>query len=375
MLYIHIPFCESRCIYCGFYSSTLHGLKDRYVDALCHEMTLRADYLPEGKTDSIYLGGGTPSTLSSEHLRSLFYNINKVYGNRLASDVEITIECNPDDVTEELCMVMKEVGINRVSMGVQTFDAKRLSFLRRRHSVEDVERAVVLLRNEGIANISLDLMFGFPEQTLENVDNDLTHLLFLSPNHISAYSLMYEEGTQLEAMLSRGEIAETEDETCRDMYYHIIDRLTGNGYEHYEISNFARPGFRSRHNSHYWQMVPYLGLGAAAHSFNLDSRQWNVCDVRKYIESIEGGKVPFEKETLDTRTRYNDLITTALRTKEGLSIDYVRSNFPPEYADYLFQEACPLIAKGLLMIEDNCLSLSREALYVSNDVLSDLIMI
>lgn len=370
-LYIHIPFCASRCIYCGFYSTTLPELQDKYVDALCREMELRAA-LPDADKhiSTIYLGGGTPSQLTHENLERLFLYIYKVYD--VDPNAEITMECNPDDVTPEL---LRGLPVNRVSMGMQTFDNNRLKFLHRRHDASEAIRAVDILRQAGIHNISIDLMFGFPEETLDDWRADISQALALKPEHISAYSLMYEEGTALGRMLEQGKVKEIDEELSLEMYNVLIDTLSANGYDHYEISNFARiaadgTSFRSRHNSSYWHDIPYLGIGASAHSYNKATRSWNVDNIKKYIEAISNGILPSESEIIDSDTHYDDLITTALRTKEGININELEE----KYRHHLLTEAQRHIAQGLLTITDNRLSLSRKGLYVSDMVMSDLMM-
>ena len=320
-LYIHIPFCESRCIYCGFYSTTSLKLRDDYVDALCREMQMRPSKAALGNDEpieTIYLGGGTPSQLNGSQLNQIFSAIRKNY--TLTENIEITMECNPDDVTGDFCETLKQLPVNRISMGAQTFSNERLRFLHRRHNAREVDEAITRLRNIGIRNISIDLMFGFPEESLSQWVSDIRHAIQLDVEHISAYSLMYEEGTPLYRLLEQEKIREIDEETSRRMYETLIDLLTGAGYEHYEISNFARPGFRSRHNSSYWHEVPYIGIGAAAHSYNRKQRSWNIENIQTYIRSIGEGILPSESELLDITTRYNDLITTALRTSDGIDL-------------------------------------------------------
>lgn len=367
-LYIHIPFCASRCIYCGFYSSTLSELRGRYVDALCREMEMRRNYVQE-PISTVYLGGGTPSQLSQAEVEKLFYYINKVFD--VAADAEVTMEMNPDDVTAQADLQVYTQGLTRVSMGAQTFADERLQFLHRRHSARQVGEAVEKLRGVGINNISVDLMFGFPGETLKDWQADIQQALALEVEHISAYSLMFEEGTPLYRMLEQGTVKEIDEELSLQMYELLIDSLTAAGYEHYEISNFARKGFRSRHNSSYWHQIPYLGIGAAAHSFNIESRQWNVADIRKYIKAIEGGEVPAESEKLDADTRYDDLVTTALRTREGIDINKLET----KYKNYLFANAQPYLNNGKLALEGSRLHLTRQGLYVSDMIMSDLMKV
>lgn len=368
-LYIHIPFCESRCIYCGFYSTTRTGLRRRYADALCREMEMRRGEMP-GPPATIYLGGGTPSTLGGELLGRVFDYIYKVYGH---CEGEITLECNPDDVTDDFCHALARLPVNRVSMGAQTFSNARLRFLHRRHSAAEVVTAVERLRRADIRNISLDLMFGFPGETPADWQTDIDNALQLHPEHLSAYSLMYEEGTPLHRMLIRGEVEEIDEDVSLHMYDMLIDRLTAAGYEHYEISNFALPGHRSRHNSSYWHGVPYVGLGASAHSYSGTARSWNVDNLQAYLEAIEAGRLPSESEKLDLTTRYNDLITTALRTREGIVLDAMHAEFGRALYGYMMQQAQNQLALGLLQTDGRSLSLTRKGLYVSDAVMVELI--
>ena len=267
-LYIHIPFCESRCIYCGFYSTTSLKMREAYVDALCKEMAMRTVDRALGEPaqiETIYLGGGTPSQLTSQQLLQIFEGISLHYGSCMVRDMEVTMECNPDDITPSLCHTLSQLPVNRISMGAQTFSDERLRFMHRRHNAREVENAIHLLREAGIGNISIDLMFGFPNETIQEWQQDIEHAISLNAEHLSAYSLMYEEGTTLYRLLQQEKIKETDEDTYLRMYEMLIDKMTAAGYEHYEISNFAKPGFRSHHNSSYWHEVPYIGLGAAAH--------------------------------------------------------------------------------------------------------------
>ena len=385
-IYIHIPFCRSRCIYCGFYSTTALDLRQRYVDALCREMEIRSQRseVRGERIETIYLGGGTPSQLTFDQLRQLFIYINKVYPLTPDSSPlppEITIEVNPDDVTVEFAAVLQQLPVNRVSMGIQTFDDQRLRYLHRRHTSQQAIKAVDILRSAGIQNISIDLMYGFPGETLEQWEADIEAALALDVEHLSAYCLMIEEGTPLHKMFTDDGLQYTDDypdeEMERQMYEVLIDRLEAAGYEHYEISNFARPGFRSRHNSNYWNGTPYIGLGAAAHSYDIRSRSWNVADIRQYIEGMERGERIFEEELLDDDTRYNDIVTVALRTKEGIDLNALSE----KHRNYCMKNARRYLNDGLLELstirgaESPTLHLTRRGLFVSDMVMSDLMMV
>lgn len=374
-IYIHIPFCKSRCIYCGFYSSTLFGLQHDYAAALIKEMRLRRSEFnglgnigSPNSVDTIYIGGGTPSTLPLSDIQDIINSVSDCFpGNPR----EVTIEVNPDDITPEFVDQLRSFGINRISMGIQTFDDSRLLFLHRRHTSSQAIDAVRIIKEAGIENISIDLMFGFPNQTLDEWAADVQTATSLSPTHISAYSLMYEEGTPLYRLLSEGKITQIDDEVSLSMYKYLMDALEAAGYEHYEISNFAKPGYRSVHNSSYWHNVPYLGIGASAHSYNISTRSWNIADIRQYINAINNGTLPSESETIDETTHYNDLVTTALRTSDGMDLDSIS----PSFRQYALQCADIHIKNGLLKHADNHLQLTREGLFVSDMIMGDLIKI
>ena len=361
-IYIHIPFCRSRCIYCGFYSTTSLGLRQEYVDALCREMVLRGERID---IETVYIGGGTPSQLTIPQLKQIFDALF-IY-NKVEKGAEVTIEVNPDDVTAEFADEIQQLPVNRISMGAQTFDDARLRFLHRRHNAAQVEEAVRLLRSAGIRNISIDLMYGFPGESLTDWEHDIDDALALDVEHLSAYCLTVEEGTELWRM------QETlpDEETERAMYELLIDKLEAAGFEHYEISNFAKPGFRSRHNSSYWTGVPYIGIGAAAHSYDGQTRSWNIADIHQYIEGIEKGIRVFESETLDTDTRYNDMVTVALRTREGLDL----TRLSEDYRDYCLKNAQRFLDDGLLRLSAEHLSFSRKGLFVSDMVMSELMKV
>lgn len=372
-IYIHIPFCRSRCIYCGFYSTTGLELRQRYIDAVCQEVELRIkdDDAPKD-IKTIYMGGGTPSQLSMNQFHQLFDVLYKY--NKVSEEAEVTIEVNPDDVTEAFAEGLRMLPVNRVSMGAQTFDDERLRFLHRRHTAAQVGEAVQRLRAVGIRNISIDLMYGFPNETLSDWEQDIDSALALDVEHISGYCLMIEEGTPLYELRNNNlELRDTfaDEELERAMYERLIDKLEAAGFEHYEISNFARQGCRSRHNSSYWTGIPYLGLGAAAHSYDGKSRSWNVADIQQYIEGIERGERIFESETLDADTRYNDMVTVTLRTREGLDLAKLSDN----YRDYCLKNASRFLEDGLLRLSAEHLTLTRKGLFVSDMILAELMKI
>lgn len=374
-LYIHIPFCESRCIYCDFFSTVNSGMHDRYVGALCREYEMRKhEILPQRASwDTIYIGGGTPSTLSTEHLRQLFATV--------ADDIdpstkEITIECNPDDITAQYANELAQLPINRVSMGAQTFDDNRLAFLHRRHSSAQIAQAVGNLKRAGFSNISIDLMYGFPEETIDDFKRDIDKALLLDVPHISAYCLMYEEGTQLYRMLEQNKITETPEETERKMYETLIDTLRHSSYEHYEISNFARKGYRSQHNSSYWNLTPYLGIGAAAHSFDgKTTRSSNPSHLIIYIEALERGILPTDRELLSPTESLNDYTMLRLRTAEGIDLDEMETRFGHEMRTKAEHIARQFLSSGLLTHDGNRLHLTRQGVFVSNMVMAEFMIV
>ncbi len=370
-LYIHIPFCASRCIYCGFYSTTRLDLRQQYVDALIRELVEvgQSKMSKDDTISTVYLGGGTPSQLTIPQLHQLFDAIY-IY-NKVEPDAEVTIEMNPDDVSVPYADTLRQLGINRVSMGAQTFDDERLRWLNRRHTVAQVGQAVTILRAAGIRNISIDLMYGFPNETIDDFVHDIDEVIKLDVEHISAYCLMIEEGTELYRRYGDKRVREYDDskeETERKMYELLIDKLTAAGYEHYEISNFARPGFRSRHNSSYWTGVPYIGLGAAAHSFDGHLRSWNVSDIQQYIAAVNRDERLNEEEELSATDFYNERVMLGLRTCEGVDL----SALSDDERNYCIQEAQPFLSDDILLLTDNRLVLTRKGLFVSDYVMSSL---
>lgn len=365
-IYIHIPFCKSRCIYCDFYSTTALKKREWYIAHLSEEIVRRRNYLGYSEYTTIYIGGGTPSQLSHEQLETLVKKLRSSF--QIADDAEFTIEVNPDDVTPELTRHLMSLGVNRVSMGIQTFDDNRLRFLRRRHSSDQALEAVKRLKDAGLTNISIDLMFGFPGEKLNEWIEDVEKALSLDVRHISAYSLMYEEGTALTKMIEYGGLKEIDDELSAEMYSLLMDKMQGAGFEHYEISNFCKPGFHSRHNSSYWEGIPYIGLGAGAHSFDGRRRQWN-----GRMDS-DGWRIEGE-EVLTEAQVFNEKIMTGLRTSKGVNLKEIESRFP-HYFKVIEKDIEKYISMGKMQICSNLdnIRLTRDGIYVSNDIMSDLMI-
>ena len=374
-VYVHIPFCKSRCIYCDFFSTTSLPLRERYVDALCREIELRSRGLTteERHIETIYLGGGTPSQLSTEQLKRVFDTVQACFD--VAKTAEITMEANPDDVNATYLQGIKLLPVNRLSFGIQTFNDERLRFIRRRHTAQEAIDVVRNCQAAGFGNISIDLMFGFPGETLEEWQTDIDTARSLQVQHISAYSLMYEEGTELTRMLEAGEIEEIDEELSLQMYCTLVERLKKAGFEHYEISNFALPGRRSRHNSSYWHGIPYFGFGAGAHSYDGNVRKWNADDLLIYIKGVETGSLASEGETLSMEQKYDECVMVGLRTCEGVDLQHIESVFGQPLLSYLLKNAQPHLDSGKLCIEQKRLHLTEKGIYTSNDIISDLMRV
>lgn len=371
-IYLHIPFCKSKCIYCDFYSTANLTAKNRYIQALCKELEQRKDYLGGEKIHTIYFGGGTPSLLTTSDFEKIFFTIGNNYD--ISECREVTLEANPDDITEEYVKSIKMLPFNRVSMGCQTFDDKTLRFLNRRHNASTAINAVNLLQQNGIDNISIDLIYGYPEETVEQWSRDLEQAISFGVPHISAYHLIYEQGTPMHNMLSKGKIKEIDEEKSLLFFSMLIEKLENAGYEQYEISNFCKYGKYSQHNTSYWRGTKYLGCGAAAHSYDGVSREWNISDTNKYILGIDNGRA-FEKEVLTPIDVYNEYIITHLRTKWGICLDAFKQLFGDEKLNLLLGGASKFIADNLLQHKDNNLSLTRKGIFLSDNIMSDLLIV
>lgn len=339
-----------------------------YAQALGHEMSLRKHYIDNSHVHTLYLGGGTPSLMPIGVLEGIFATINRNF--TFAPDAEVTIEANPDDVTPEWLKGLSHTPVNRISMGAQTFSDQLLSFLRRRHNAHQTIEAIQACKEAGFTNISLDLIYGLPGQTMDDWHYDVEKALSLGITHLSAYALSYEEGTRLDAMLRKGIIHETDEELSRQMYNHLVSKTQEAGFLHYEISNFALPGYHSRHNSSYWQGTPYLGLGAGAHSYDgLRSRRANLPDIKAYIAATND--VPHETEVLSDEELYNEFVMTRLRTSGGIPLCELSS----QNRKYCLTMAMPHLEHKLLCIRDEHLCLTQEGIFTSNDIISDLLKI
>ena len=371
-IYIHIPLCRSRCVYCDFYSSTFDGNRSELVDAICTELVQRRDYLRETTVKTLYFGGGTPSLLRPDELSKIF---SAVEANYPCAFEEVTLEANPDDLPDDFLTSLKRFPINRLSIGIQSFHDDDLTLLNRRHTAEEAKAAVRRCQSHGFPNISIDLIYGLPNQTLSAWEDNLHQAIELDVPHISAYHLTYEEGTKIYRMLQKGEVREVDEELSVGMFHLLRSKLQEAGIQQYEISNFARPGCHARHNSSYWDGTPYLGAGPAAHSFDGKDRRWNISNTRRYIEAIRSGEAYYELEVLDETSSYNDYVITSLRTIAGMDLKHLSERFGEPYVSYCMRQALPFIDRGVLCRTSDRLFLTEQGLFVSDAVMEEMMMV
>lgn len=366
-IYIHIPFCEQRCIYCDFFSSTKHAYIDRYIEALLCEAKLRPC---NDEIHTTYMGGGTPSQLSVKQMDRLINGLKEIYD--MTTITEFTVEVNPDDVTTEYIAHLKSLGVNRISMGVQSFIDDELTLINRRHDSKGAFEAVNSIQKAGIENISIDLIYGIPGQTNESWALSVDSAISLGVQHISAYNLSYETGTALWRMRENGCICEVSDAQCVEMYNMLTDKLKKAGFEHYEISNFGLPGYHSKHNSAYWDGTPYIGLGASAHSYDGDHRGYNPLSLEKYLESLESGILPIEIEESEWWEKYDETIMIALRTSKGVNLANIKNKFGDIAFNHLTKEAKKYLTSGELVLERDCYIIPEVYYMISDGIIRDL---
>ena len=372
-IYIHIPFCKQRCTYCDFYTEVAPQFIPSIIVSMIKEIDIRKDYLHNSVINTIYFGGGTPSILHSGQFSDLFEAINNRY--QVAKDAEITFEANPDDLTSEFLASIRLLPFNRLSIGIQSFDDEDLKRINRRHISKQAVEAVVKAQAAGFTNISIDLIYGLPFQTIESWERQLDKAFSLHIQHISAYGLTYEEGTPLWKQRESGKIKSVDDLTMNKMYLLLLEKMKQNGFEAYEISNFSLPGFRSRHNSSYWKQEPYLGIGPSAHSYDLLSRQWNIASIQEYIRAINSGTLFFEREELTLNDRYNDFVMVSLRTSEGIDVTLLRLEFGSELTDYCLKNIKTFIDSEQVYYSEDKLRLTASGIQISNLILIQLMKV
>jgi len=372
-IYIHIPFCKQRCTYCDFYTEVAPQFIPPIIDSMIKEIDIRKDYLQNSIINTIYFGGGTPSILHSGQFSDLFEAINNRY--QVSKDAEITFEANPDDITPEFLESIRSLPFNRLSIGIQSFDDDDLKRINRRHTSKQAVEAVARAQAAGFANISIDLIYGLPFQTIESWERQLDNAFSLNIQHISAYGLTYEEGTPLWNQRESGKIKSVDDQTMNTMYMLLLEKMKQNGFEAYEISNFSLPGYRSRHNSSYWKEDPYLGIGPSAHSYDLHSRQWNIASIQEYIRAVNAGTTFFEREELTLNDRYNDFVMVSLRTSEGIDVSLLKLEFGSELADYCLKNIKTFIDSEQVYDSEGKLRLSASGIQLSNLILIQLMKV
>ncbi len=369
-IYIHIPYCKSKCIYCDFYSTPQVETMGDYVRCLLREARLRANELGGSPVKTLYLGGGTPSVMPVQQLAELVNGLSEVFD--LSGVDEFTVEVNPDDVTCDYVKALRWLGVNRVSMGVQSFNDDELRAINRRHTSQQAIAALRAINDAGISNVSIDLIYGLPGQSLDSWQGNVEQAMALDVQHLSAYCLSYERGTRLWVMREQGKVKQVSDETCVAMHNVLATRLKSAGYEHYEISNFALPGYRSRHNSSYWNFTPYLGLGAAAHSYDGTTRRHNPSSIKEYIKKLSYGTTAFEEEHLEWWERYDEEVMLRLRTSDGLDTLHIADRYGDRVNRQLLSKARHFIDRGLLSLRGTTLVLTPTALMMSDDIIRSL---
>ncbi len=372
-IYIHIPFCKRRCFYCDFYTTVNVLNIDIFIDALVKEIINRKNFLLyTEEIETLYFGGGTPSLLTKAHYDKILTIISKYYN--LKSNIEFTIEANPEDLTKLKIKELKELGVNRLSIGSQSFNLYILNYLNRKHNPQQAIECVYNSFNSGIENISIDLIYGIPvlsnDQWLETIHTALS----LPIKHFSAYHLTIEPKTTFSYLKDKGKFQEIDEEDSLHQFNVVHEIAETNGFEHYEISNFAKPGYRSKHNSNYWLGIPYIGFGPSAHSFDGSARYYNISDLKKYIENIDDIGQITQKENLSTKEKINEQILIHLRRVEGLDLENITQQFGRQVAESIYNHAQKYIESGHLIIHDSKIRMNTKGWFISDKITADLFM-
>ena len=371
-IYIHIPFCKQACHYCDFHFSTSMKKKDEMVVALAKEIEMRKSEFQDEVVETIYFGGGTPSRLQIADLRLQIDSIYKNY--KVSENPEITLEANPDDLSEEYLVELKKIGINRLSIGIQSFFEEDLKMMNRAHNSEEAKKCLELATHY-FDNISVDLIYGIPQMSNEKwLENIETTLSFDIP-HISSYALTVEPKTALHTYIQKGIIPQPDDEVAQEHFQILVDKLFENDFIHYELSNFGKENYFSKNNSSYWLGKKYIGIGPSAHSYDGEKRGWNVSNNSLYLKSISENKLPSETEILSKTDRYNEYVMTGLRTIWGISLDRIENEFGKSYLDYLNQQAAKYIEDHLLFVDENILRTTKKGKFLSDGIASDLFLL
>lgn len=371
-IYIHIPFCKKICAYCDFYKVILPGDTSLFVDALIAEAGLRKNYLANEIVSTIYLGGGTPSVMPLKDIQLIMNRMSDLFV--IDNSCEITIELNPDDINISYLKGLRKLSINRVSLGIQSWRDEDLILLNRRHTAAQAEKALRAIIESGFENVSVDLIYRIPGMYSEDWAANLDKTFTFDIKHLSAYHLTIEPGTLFGRMKEKGLLKETDEEESVNQFNILTEKAEKSGFIQYEISNFGKAGYFSKHNTNYWKQVIYLGLGPSAHSFNIRSRQWNVKNVRSYISSVKNNKSFYEGEELSVKTRFNEYVMTSLRTMWGIDLDYVEKTFEKEGYDYIINMAGKFKDYGLMKQENKSLVLTNQGKMISDNIISEFMM-
>lgn len=372
-IYLHIPFCKQACHYCDFHFSTNTAIRKELIEAMGEEILLQQDYLSGERINSIYFGGGTPSILTGEEIAFL---LEKIYSTQpIAADAEVTLEANPDDLTPEKSVALRSTGINRLSIGIQSFDDDILEYFNRAHTSATAIQSVACAKDAGFTNLSVDLIYAIPGLTLERWETNIEKAIALAPQHISAYSLTIEEKTAFGNWFSKGKLIPVDERTAADQVDLLVSLLAQAGYTQYEISNFARPGFESRHNQSYWRGDSYLGVGPSAHSYNRVNRQHNVANNHLYVRAIRQGKIPAEEEILKREDRINEYILTTLRTSAGCNLDLLRTDYGYDVLALHGAYLRELEKQNLIRIDEHLLQLTGSGRLLADKISSDLFLV
>ena len=371
-LYIHIPFCKQACHYCDFHFSTSMGKKEAMVSAIRKELVLRKKEFSAEVVETIYFGGGTPSVLTSEEINSIIQSVYENY--EVIENPEITLEANPDDLSEEKILQLADSPINRLSIGIQSFFEEDLKLMNRSHSSEEAMASLAMATRQ-FDNISIDLIYGMPNMTIERWQENIEKTLSFNITHISSYVLTVEPKTALSSFIEKGTVKPLDDEVAQEHFNILLEKMEVAGFESYEISSFSKPGYFSKNNTAYWLGKKYMGVGPSAHSFDGLHRSWNVNNNPKYIKSIENNELPMEVETLSKKDRYNEYVMTGLRTIWGVSLSKIEKDFGVDYHEYLLQQANKYIKKQLMCIDDNVLLTTKKGKFLVDGIVADLFMV
>lgn len=374
MIYFHIPFCKQACHYCDFHFSTSLKYKEDLLQTMLREIDMRASYLEDKTVESIYFGGGTPSILEAKEVDQLIGQIAKHFD--ISSNAEITLEANPDDLDKKKVQELRTTPINRFSIGIQSFYEEDLRWMNRAHNSEEALSSIMRVQDAGFENITCDLIYGYPLLSDSKWKFNMQQLIDLQVPHISSYSMTVEKKTALDHMINKGKTPALNEEQSAEQMLMLIDTLTGAGYEHYEISNFAKPGQHARHNSNYWMGKSYLGIGPSAHSFNGTSRSWNIANNARYINGIQTKELPLETENLSLNDRFNEYVMTTLRTKWGINQQYVKNEFGADYLNSMLRNIEVYVDNNEVDIsEEGIITLNPSGKLIADQIASELFIV